>query len=123
MRYKLFDFVDEYGLQDYVTLRPSWSRSTVIVRDGLPVDTEKTRFKYDKVNDVYLRVKLEPLEPKTSQVLVIPETSKYFNFDFIQHISPIRQLINFHKGPASWKLKLQSIDHELRTIGNNLIYQ
>jgi hypothetical protein len=120
MRYKVFDFVDEYGLQGYVTLRPSWNRSPVIVYDGLPVDTEKTRFKYDKVNDVYLRVKLEP---KTSQVLVIPETSKYFNFDFIQHISPIRQLIRFHQGPASWKLKLQSIERELKTIGNNLIYQ
>lgn len=123
MRYKMFDFDDEDGRDDsHVTLSPSWSDSSVILYNsptGRPVDTAKIRFKYDKVNDVYLRVSKH--NSKIFPVLIIPETSKYFNFDFIQFISPVRHLIRNHPDRERLLSNLQAIERELKTIGNNLL--
>lgn len=73
---------------------------------------------YEPKNDIYIIFNHKSMH----STLLIPETSKYFNFDFIQQkMSPITHLAQNAKDREMMLFNLREIDQRLSHIANKVL--
>lgn len=120
MRYKRFYLEPEIHLKVMV-----WRPEGIIFFEGLDEyiannypEGGAVNFVKEPKNDIYV---VFNRKDKSSTTLLIPETSKYFNFDFIQQkMSPIKHLAQTTTNKMAL-YNLKAVEQRLSHIANKVI--